>query len=209
MKASSSAKKLSRAAARNAAFVNQLGTPGLGSLMARHWLAGTGQLLIFLTGFVLFLVWFIQPLHQLLALASGADAEDAPLPPSSHLWLVGLSLAGAAWCWSLVTSRQIMRAAAEAGPSASPPPVLTTASAAPGWQKNGEVISRTFSFRDFPAALQFVNAVGERAEQVQHHPDIDIRWNKVTLALTTHDAGRLTDKDYALALVCDDLYAKS
>ena len=43
---------------------------------------------------------------------------------------------------------------------------------------------------------------------LRDHPDIDIRWNKVTLALTTHDAGGLTDKDYSLALACDELYLR-
>jgi 4a-hydroxytetrahydrobiopterin dehydratase len=53
--------------------------------------------------------------------------------------------------------------------------------------------------------MKFVDAVALVAEQVQHHPDIDIRWNKVTLALTTHDAGGLTEKDFALARKCDAL----
>ncbi|MGA2871598.1 MAG: 4a-hydroxytetrahydrobiopterin dehydratase [Verrucomicrobiota bacterium] len=75
----------------------------------------------------------------------------------------------------------------------------------PHWQRTGEVISRTFQFKDFPAAMKFVDAVALVAEQVQHHPDIDIRWNKVTLALTTHDAGGLTEKDFALARKCDAL----
>jgi len=77
------------------------------------------------------------------------------------------------------------------------------------WEHVGDELVTTVELRDFAAALAFVNAVGAAAEAANHHPDIDIRWNKVTLALTTHDAGRLTDKDYALALVCDDLYAKS
>jgi 4a-hydroxytetrahydrobiopterin dehydratase len=51
--------------------------------------------------------------------------------------------------------------------------------------------------------MKFVNSVAELAEQVQHHPDIDVRWNRVTLALTTHDAGGLTEKDLALARDCD------
>jgi 4a-hydroxytetrahydrobiopterin dehydratase len=75
----------------------------------------------------------------------------------------------------------------------------------PGWEKNGALISRTFQFKDFPAALKFVNAAGKIAEQAQHHPDIDIRWNKVTLALTTHDAGGLTEKDFAIAKKFDRL----
>ncbi|HEY1717855.1 MAG TPA: 4a-hydroxytetrahydrobiopterin dehydratase [Verrucomicrobiae bacterium] len=69
----------------------------------------------------------------------------------------------------------------------------------PGWKKKAVVISREFQFKDFPAAMKFVNAVAKIAEKEQHHPDIDIRWNKVTLALTTHDAGGLTGKDFALA----------
>lgn len=69
----------------------------------------------------------------------------------------------------------------------------------PEWKKTGATITRTFAFRDFPAAIKFVNVVAELAEQAGHHPDIDIRWNKVTLALTTHDAGGLTRKDFTLA----------
>jgi 4a-hydroxytetrahydrobiopterin dehydratase len=55
--------------------------------------------------------------------------------------------------------------------------------------------------------MKFVNAVAQLAEQFQHHPDMDIRWNKVTLALTTHDAGGLAEKDFALARRCDALAA--
>lgn len=68
-----------------------------------------------------------------------------------------------------------------------------------GWNKSGARITRTFAFKDFPAAIKFVNAVAKLAEQAWHHPDIDIRWNKVTLTLTTHDAGGLTRKDFSLA----------
>ncbi len=75
----------------------------------------------------------------------------------------------------------------------------------PGWQKKAAVISRTFQFKDFPAAIKFVNAIAKVAEKEQHHPDIDIRWNKVTLALTTHDAGGLTEEDFALAKKSDEL----
>jgi 4a-hydroxytetrahydrobiopterin dehydratase len=75
----------------------------------------------------------------------------------------------------------------------------------PDWKRNGQIISRTFQFKNFPAAIEFVNAVAEIAEREWHHPDIDIRWNKVTLALTTHDAGGLTEKDFALAKKFDRL----
>ncbi len=75
----------------------------------------------------------------------------------------------------------------------------------PEWTPKGATIARTFQFKDFPAAVRFVDAVAEIAEQAWHHPDIDIRWNKVTLTLTTHDAGGLTEKDFALAQKFDRL----
>jgi len=75
----------------------------------------------------------------------------------------------------------------------------------PGWKKKAAVISHKFEFKDFSAAMKFVNAIAKVAEKEQHHPDIDIRWNKVTLALTTHDAGGLTEKDFALAKKSDEL----
>ncbi len=68
-----------------------------------------------------------------------------------------------------------------------------------GWRVEAGELVRTFQFADFRAALRFVNNVGELAEQAGHHPDIDIRYNRVRLALTTHDAGGLTDKDFELA----------
>jgi len=69
----------------------------------------------------------------------------------------------------------------------------------PGWQiENGELV-RIFQFKDFVASLHFVNQVGEFAEAAAHHPDIDIRYNRVRLALVTHSAGGLTAKDFALA----------
>ncbi len=76
------------------------------------------------------------------------------------------------------------------------------------WKRDGQIISRTYVFPDFVAAMKFVNIVADLAEQAQHHPDVDIRWNKVTLALTTHDAGGLTEKDFALAKQCDSLVGK-
>ena len=75
----------------------------------------------------------------------------------------------------------------------------------PDWKKKASIISRAFKFKDFPAAVKFVNAVAVAAEEAWHHPDIDIRWNKVTLALTTHDAGGLTRKDFDLARQFDQL----
>ncbi len=69
----------------------------------------------------------------------------------------------------------------------------------PKWTENGGQIVRTFQFEDFLQAIRFVNEVAEAAEAAQHHPDILIRYNKVTLTLTTHDAGGITLKDFDLA----------
>jgi 4a-hydroxytetrahydrobiopterin dehydratase len=76
---------------------------------------------------------------------------------------------------------------------------------APDWKKRGATITRTFQFKDFVAAMKFVNAVARLAEKAWHHPDIDIRWNKVTLTLTTHSEGGLTEKDFKLARQFDRL----
>lgn len=69
----------------------------------------------------------------------------------------------------------------------------------PEWKRAGTGITRTYVFKDFPAAIRFVNKIAGLAESAWHHPDIDIRWNKVTLRLTTHDQGGLTGKDFKLA----------
>lgn len=76
----------------------------------------------------------------------------------------------------------------------------------PDWTADGEIITRTFSFPDFAQAIGFAAAVGVLAEKAFHHPDIDIRYNRVTLALTTHDQGGLTEKDTALAAQIDQLF---
>ena len=75
----------------------------------------------------------------------------------------------------------------------------------PDWQVESGELVRTFLFKDFRASLVFVNKVGEEAEQVGHHPDIDIRYNKVRLALVTHDEGGITQKDFDLAAKADTL----
>lgn len=69
----------------------------------------------------------------------------------------------------------------------------------PGWRLDNNEIVREFKLSDFRAALAFVNQVGDLAEQAGHHPDIDIRYNRVRLALVTHDAGGLTENDFNLA----------
>lgn len=73
----------------------------------------------------------------------------------------------------------------------------------PDWRRRGKTIRRTFEFKDFVTAMKFVNKVAKLAEKAGHHPDIDIRWNKVTLVLSTHSEGGLTGKDVELAAKID------
>ena len=78
---------------------------------------------------------------------------------------------------------------------------------APEWSAVSEAIQRTYHFADFVASMIFVNRVAEAAESTQHHPDILVRYDKVTLTLATHDAGGITEKDFALAAQADGFYA--
>ena len=74
-----------------------------------------------------------------------------------------------------------------------------------GWERDGDEIVRTFEFSDFNQAMGFVNRAAMTAEKADHHPDIDIRWNKVRLALSTHSEGGLTAKDLEMADKLDGL----
>lgn len=212
MKPSSATGKTSRVKARNAALLNQLATPGLGSLLARRWIAGTGQLLLAVVGFVLVMVWF----GKLMVQYYGQITGSVEVKPVGDIGLVGAGLFALAWCWSLVTSFSLLRGAARVNLESlesfaagqikmNEPQIILALAARPQWRRDGQIISRTYEFVDFVAAMKFVNAVADLAEQAQHHPDIDVRWNKVTLGLTTHDAGGLTQKDFALAQQCDAL----
>jgi 4a-hydroxytetrahydrobiopterin dehydratase len=69
----------------------------------------------------------------------------------------------------------------------------------PGWTQSGNAIHRTFTLPSFGAAMEFANRVAALAQRADHHPDILIQYKKVTLTLSTHSAGGLTDKDVALA----------
>jgi 4a-hydroxytetrahydrobiopterin dehydratase len=69
----------------------------------------------------------------------------------------------------------------------------------PGWERRGNQIVKTFMRADFAQAMSFVNEVAAAAEAAGHHPDIDIRWNKVTLTLSSHAEGGLTERDFQLA----------
>ena len=69
----------------------------------------------------------------------------------------------------------------------------------PQWQQEGQTITRTFEFKNFVEAIAFVEQLVEPAETAKHHPDLAISYNKVTVSLTSHDAGGLTAKDFELA----------
>jgi 4a-hydroxytetrahydrobiopterin dehydratase len=215
MKPSSPGRKpVSRAKARNAAMLNLLATPGLGSFLCGRWIAGTGQLVLAVAGFTLVVVWFLKEMIPYYGLMFG---DQPPHLPSLKMLGDGSTLFAASWVWSAVTSLGLLREASANNlqslkNSAVPPmPKLDAATIAlalanvPEWQLQGDMISRTFQFKDFPAAVKFVNAVAVAAEQAWHHPDIDVRWNKVKLVLTTHDAGGLTQKDFDLARQFDQL----
>ena len=73
------------------------------------------------------------------------------------------------------------------------------------WIEKNNIISREFEFNSYLAGIDFVNEVANVAEQENHHPDITIGYCKVSISLTTHDAGHLTEKDYRLAKIIDDL----
>ena len=68
-----------------------------------------------------------------------------------------------------------------------------------GWKIESKELVKIFTFNDFLGSIAFVNQIAKLAEDAAHHPDIDIRYNRVRIALTTHDAGGLTEKDFALA----------
>ncbi|RLT41477.1 MAG: 4a-hydroxytetrahydrobiopterin dehydratase [Chloroflexi bacterium] len=75
----------------------------------------------------------------------------------------------------------------------------TALASLPGWRRDGERIRRDFEFADFVAALGFIAQVGALAERADHHPELTNVYNKVTIALSTHDAGGITAMDTALA----------
>ncbi len=114
-------KPLSLARARNCALLNQLATPGLGSLMGGRWFAGAGQLLLALTGFTMVLAWFC-----LLALQIYREvSEDSSSQSVAWLGLAGGVTFAASWLWALVTSFDLMREARRIENSTSrvPPPL--------------------------------------------------------------------------------------
>ena len=118
-------KPVSRTGARNAALVNQFATPGLGSLMAGRWMAGMGQLLLAVAGFVLVVVWFFETMIQLFGQIDG-KAVSAPV---AGLGETGAGLFVVAWFWSLVTSLSLLNRAKSEEPAR--PETIATPTAGP------------------------------------------------------------------------------
>lgn len=74
-----------------------------------------------------------------------------------------------------------------------------------GWKVEGNILKCQRKFKDFIKAIEFINRLVEPAEQAGHHPDLEISYNKVTISLTTHDAGGLTEADFKLAQVISEI----
>jgi 4a-hydroxytetrahydrobiopterin dehydratase len=74
-----------------------------------------------------------------------------------------------------------------------------------GWQREGQAIQKTYAFPDFKGSMAFVTKAALHAEAMDHHPDILVRYSRVTLTLSTHDAGGITEKDLTLARRIDGL----
>jgi 4a-hydroxytetrahydrobiopterin dehydratase len=74
-----------------------------------------------------------------------------------------------------------------------------------GWEREGETIAKTFELADFVGSAQFVGRLVEPAEEMGHHPDLTVSWNKVGVSITTHSAGGLTANDFELAKRIDAL----
>ena len=74
-----------------------------------------------------------------------------------------------------------------------------------GWSRDGDAITKTYEFEDFAASVDFVVRITPPAEEMNHHPDVSISWNKVTLSLLTHSEGGLTANDFELASRVDPL----
>ena len=74
-----------------------------------------------------------------------------------------------------------------------------------GWERDGDSIRREFKFEDFVGSVDFVNRITPAAEEMNHHPDLAISWNKVTVSLSTHSQGGITENDFQLAGRIDEL----
>lgn len=194
------------------ALLNIFAFPGLGSLRSGRLVAGVGQMVFVLAGSGMLLLWLYKIMSQYYGMIFGTVKPQAV----GWIGITGGILFGISWLWACVTSISLFREGSKPEPippiispiaeiTPQDPAIQNALTPLPNWRRKGQFIWRTYEFEDFLAAMKFVNAVAVLAEQAQHHPDIDVRWNKVTLALTTHDTGGLTEKDFALARECDAL----
>lgn len=78
----------------------------------------------------------------------------------------------------------------------------------PGWAGSTERLARSIEFADFPTAVEFVNRLAPRCEELNHHPDLAVRWRWVEVQLSTHSAGGVTDLDMQLAEIVDEVAAE-
>ena len=193
---------------------------GWGTLKAGRIFSGYAQLVTAFTGFFLGLTWILKWIYRVFQAQIGDPISPQP---ASWLWIAGVTAFAISYVWTICTCVSLMREAKanERKGARNIPPPLVIAKAKPpklaeakynpalalisGWEFADGKITRTYEFKDFPAAIKFVETIGAIAEQAWHHPDIDIRLNKVTLTLTTHDAGGLTEKDFKLARQFDQL----
>lgn len=90
-------------------------------------------------------------------------------------------------------------------PRLTTPDIQKSLKSVPAWKLEDKAIARTFEFANFVESVEFVNEITEIAEDSDHHPDVDIRWNKVTLRLSTHNKGGLTAKDFDVAQRIDEI----
>ena len=86
--------------------------------------------------------------------------------------------------------------------------IQTALTQLPGWSVADGALHKTYKFSTFPDGIAFVNRVADLAEDAGHHPDVDIRYSTITLSLSTHDAGGITEKDTALARRIDNLLGR-
>jgi 4a-hydroxytetrahydrobiopterin dehydratase len=84
------------------------------------------------------------------------------------------------------------------------PDVKARLSAVPGWTQKGNAIEKAYEFEDFAGAMAFANHVADLAERLDHHPDMLVQYGKVTLTLSSHDSGGLTERDFKLAAKIDE-----
>jgi 4a-hydroxytetrahydrobiopterin dehydratase len=83
--------------------------------------------------------------------------------------------------------------------------IAASLAALDGWMRTGDEISKTFDRKNFDGSMRFVNAIATEANAQNHHPDIAISWNEVTLTVSSHDVSTLTDRDFKLAAAIDAL----